>query len=163
MAKAMLGGELMFPSEYVAAAELKGQDRSATISKVERAELMVVGGAKKPGVVVHFKETPKKLVLNKTNAATIADMHGSEAEKWVGKRVTLFPDTCKCKGKVVDCIRIRDVIPPAKGGNAAPAPAPEPAKDWPAHCVIGKPGCESDPAAYSTGPDGKPVCANHAR
>lgn len=156
MAKAMLDGELLHPSEYVAAVELKGRDVSVTITKVERAELMVVGGAKKPGIVVHFKESPKKLVLNKTNASTIADMHGTEAEKWVGKRVTLFPTTCKCKGKTVDCIRIRDSIPPAKG--AAPAPAQE----WPAGCAVGKPGCSTDRADFAKNADGSLTCANHA-
>lgn len=146
MAKALLDGELMFPSEYVSAPELKGRDVPVTIVKVERAELMVVGGAKKPGIVVHFKESPKKFVLNKTNAGTIADMHGTEAKKWVGQRITLFPTTCKCKGKTVDCIRVRDTAPPAR----------QQANDdkWPSGCAPGKPGCSSDFL------DGK--CSNHS-
>jgi len=119
MAKAMLDGALMFPSDYVCATELKGKDVAVTIAGVKREELMIEGGVKKPGVIVWFKESPKKLVLNKTNSNTVAGLHGSEAKQWVGKRVTLYPTTCKCKGKTVDCIRIRDTHPTGK------APAPE--------------------------------------
>ena len=154
MAKAMLDGELMHPSEYVAAVELKGKDVAVTITKVERAELMVVGGAKKPGIIVHFKESPKKFVLNKTNAGTIADMHGTKAEEWTGKRITLFPTTCKCKGKTVECIRVRETAPPPKQGKAEPAPVAD-------GCAPGNPGCSQDLADYAT-VSGKRVCANHA-
>lgn len=159
MAKATLDGKLLHPSQYLDAVEFHGKDVSLTIAKVERTELMVVGGAKKAGIVIHFEKTAKKLVLNKTNAGVIADLHGTAAEAWVGKRITLFPTTCKFGRDTVACIRVRDKIPEEK----AAAPAAKPAQDFPAHCVVGKPGCETDPAAYSTGPDGKPVCANHAR
>ena len=157
MAKATLEGSLLFPSEFVQAVELKGQDRSATIAKVERAELPMVGGKKKPAPVIHFEETPKKLVLNKTNAGIIADLHGTVAEDWVGKRITLYPTTCKFGGKTVDCIRVRETVPPPKTG-AKPAPA----QDWPPGCAVGKPGCATDRADFAKNADGSLTCANHA-
>ncbi len=146
MAKAMLDGSLLFPSEFVQAVELKGKDVAVTITKVERADLPMVGGKKKMAPVVHFQESPKKFVLNKTNCGTIADLHGTDAGLWVGKRITLYPTTTKFGGKTVDCIRVRETVPPAKG--AAPK--------QPEGCVRGKPGCSDD-----FGPDGK--CSNHAQ
>jgi hypothetical protein len=111
MAKAMLDGKLMYPSEYVAAVEFGGKDVALTISGVELSELRMVDNTVTKKPVLHFSETPKKLVLNKTNANQIAELHGSEARKWVGKRITLFPTTCLAFGKTTDCIRVRPTVP----------------------------------------------------
>ena len=75
------------------------------------------GTEKKP--ILYFEETKakaepgkeKRLVLNKTNAMTIAKMHGHETDDWKGKRITLFPTTVEAFGQTVDCIRVRDTIP----------------------------------------------------
>ena len=103
-----LDGELMFPSNYIGAADLKGRDVTLTIEKIQMDELMLVGGKKQKKPVVYFDKTPKMLVLNKTNAKTIADMHGTEMRTWFGKKVTLFPTDTRCKGKTVPCVRIRE-------------------------------------------------------
>ena len=111
----------MFPSNYVAAVEFGGKDVSLTISKVEIEALKKTDGTTEKKPVLHFSETPKKLVLNKTNANTIAELHGSEARKWAGKRITLFPDRCMSFGKQTDCVRVRSKIPAGGGGRPAPA------------------------------------------
>lgn len=103
----LLGGDLMFPSEYVAAEEFKGKDVTLTISKVERSEIQRTDGTKELKPVLHFRETKKKLVLNRTNGRSIAKLHGLTAEKWVGKRVTLYPTECQAFGETVPCIRVR--------------------------------------------------------
>ena len=113
MPKATLDGKLMFPSAYLCATEFQGKDMTLTIAGVSRDELQLKGGAKKKGIVVTFEKTEKKLVLNATNSGTIAGMHGTEARKWIGKRITLFPTTCPFGKAIVDCIRIRDRIPQA--------------------------------------------------
>lgn len=118
-----LKGELLFPTEYVAAAELKGRDVTLTIARVQVDELQRKGSsAKERKPIIYFTETKKKLVLNKTNAKTIAALYGGEVSAWAGKRITLFPTTDKFGRETVDCIRIRPKAPPAKG-QAAPAPA----------------------------------------
>lgn len=107
--KPLIGGELMFPSEYLNEADLKGKDVSLTISKVWKDDLPIEGGAKRKSVVIAFEKTTKKLVLNKTNAATVVGLHGREANDWVGKKITLYPTTCKFKGDPnYPCIRIRE-------------------------------------------------------
>lgn len=129
--KPTLGGDLLHPSEYLAAVEFKGRDVSLTIADVKRDELQMKGGKKQIKPVLYFEETGKKLVVNATNAETIAALHGREAEGWIGKRITLFPTRAKFGRETVDAIRVRERVQPRKGG-ATPAPAPtatEPERD----------------------------------
>lgn len=108
-----LQGQLLFPSEYIGAADLKGRDVTLTIAAVKVTELKMQGGKSSRKPVVHFVERPeKKLVLNKTNAKTIAAVTGTgEALQWVGKRITLFPTTTTFGRQTMDCVRIRDRAP----------------------------------------------------
>jgi len=106
-----LDGELMFPSNYIGAADLKGKDVTLTVENVQLDELMLVGGKKQKKPVLYFQKTPKMLVLNKTNAKTIADLLGTEMKAWIGKRVTFYPTETKCKGKTVPCVRVREQAP----------------------------------------------------
>lgn len=107
-------GDLMFPSLYLAAPDLQGRDATVTIAKIEKAELRTTKGSEEKWVV-SFREAKKLLVLNRTNARQIADLHGAKAEAWIGKRVTLYPATCSAFGKIVDCVRVRDRV----AGSAA--------------------------------------------
>lgn len=129
MARAMLDGALMFPSEFITAEELNGYDMALTIRGVKRDELKMEGGKCKPGIVVTFDETPKKLVLNKTNSKTVAGLHGVEAKKWVGKRIAIYPTTCKFAKETVSCIRVRERVP-ASSGSAQKPQCAEPFADW---------------------------------
>lgn len=128
MGKPTLGGELLHPSDYIAAVECKGRDVALTIAGIEREDLQIRGGKKERKPVMTFRETKKKLVLNKTNASVIADLHGTEAEGWVGKRIVIYPTTTQCGREEVECIRIRNRIPtepaPAKPADPTPTPAP---------------------------------------
>lgn len=120
---ATIDGELMFPSNYIGAADLKGKDVTLTIANVQRDELMVQGGKKEVKNVIYFEKTPKMLVLNKTNAKTILALYGSEAKAWVGSRVTLYPTETRGKeGKLVPCVRIRELVPPAPQAAKAVEP-----------------------------------------
>lgn len=113
---------LLFPSLYLSAPDLRGEDRTLTIRAVAVDELKTSAGTeKKP--CVYFEETKaaaerdgkkeRRLVLNKTNAMTVASLYGYEVDEWVGKRITLFPTQADAFGKTVDCIRIRPTVPPA--------------------------------------------------
>lgn len=133
--KALLGGKLMFPSEYVAAIEFGGKDVTLTIASVQMEKLQMQNGRKEQKPTLSFNGTRKKLVLNKTNAGTIADLYGIRAEEWVGKKVTLYPTKVNCGGDTVDAIRVRARVP---GSNTPPPPAEvmnvnmdEPADDGP--------------------------------
>lgn len=113
--KVTLGPELMFPSEYLAAVEFKGRDVTLTIKSVSKEDLQMKGGKKERKPVIFFVETPKKLVLNKTNADSIASMYGTDALLWKGKRVTFYPTKVQCGRDMVDAVRTREKVPASKG------------------------------------------------
>ena len=101
--------ELMFPSKYLRAADFMGKSVTKTISKVDSEKLRMVDGSSTKKFIVHFEDTEKMLVLNKTNAYKIAEiLDEKDAAKWLGKQITLYPTTCQAFGKTVDCIRVKD-------------------------------------------------------
>jgi hypothetical protein len=107
-----IGPQLLIPSEYVEAADLKRKVAPVTITQVEVSELRMQGGKSQKKPIIHFKGTNKKLVLNKTNAKSIAKVLGTGVcEEWVGKQIILYPTTTRCGGEEVDCVRVRERVP----------------------------------------------------
>lgn len=103
--------ELLFPSDYLGAFDCNGKDLTLTIASVSKQELQIRGGGKKIKPVLAFKDHKKKIVLNVTNADSIAVMYGTKAESWVGKSVTFYPTKTHCGRETVDCIRVREKAP----------------------------------------------------
>jgi len=105
--------EVLFDKTYMRWFDLEGHNIEMEIESVERGvELTLRGGAKKKGSVIHFKQKPNKpkpkpLVLNVTNAESIAGIHGNRPSGWPGKKIVLYPTVTKCKGKEVGCIRVK--------------------------------------------------------
>ena len=93
-----------FPSKYVTAPDLNGQDCTLTIKSVTQES---VGNPPQIRPVVYFERTEKGLVLNQTNGNTIALHHGDEMNNWRGKQIQIYPTTTEFAGKIVDCIRVR--------------------------------------------------------
>ncbi len=99
--------DLMFPSKYLKAADLQGEPASLTIKEVIRDKLRMVNGSKVEKYLVKFKETPKMLVLNVTNARAIAKvLREPKAVNWAGSAIVLKPTTCEAFGVIVNCIRV---------------------------------------------------------
>jgi hypothetical protein len=96
-----------FPSKYVKASDLQGKDVRVIIGQVAMEQTQADA---KP--VLYFQGREKALVLNLTNANTIADMYGDDTDNWIGKPITLFATRIDMKGERVDAIRIRFVQPP---------------------------------------------------
>lgn len=110
-----------FPSTYLKAADLQGRRATVAIDKVVMED---IGGEHKP--VVKFQGKDRGIVLNKTNAAMIAEIAGSEeTDDWKGVKVTLYPTKTDFQGKRVDCIRVDY----PEGGQKAPAPPPPVTED----------------------------------
>ena len=110
----------MYGSSFLKAADLRGKPRRFTATDVTPEKLR---GEDRPKLVVDFKETDKRLVLNATNAATFETIFGSDDyEQWLG-RVELYPDVTDFSGQRVDCIRCR------AAKKAKPAPKQEPDED----------------------------------
>lgn len=70
---------------------------------------------------LHFSEVDKPLVLNATNAVTIASIVGSdETDNWIGHKIVLYRDpSIMYAGKIVGGIRARA---PRNQQPAPPAP-----------------------------------------
>lgn len=104
--------DTMFPAPYLRAAELQGQEPGLTISGV--AIEKVAQNEEKP--VLHFQEGCKGLVLNKTNAKTLAAAYGPDTAGWGGRPVVLFvTQTQRPSGEPCEGIRLRVPVaaPPA--------------------------------------------------
>lgn len=102
--------KLLFPSQYLGAHDLGGKDAVVTIKKVVIEELKTERGSeRKP--IMYFDKTEKKLVLNKTNATSIAALYGKEVEGWYGKRITLYGAMVSAFGKEAEAIRVRPTAP----------------------------------------------------
>jgi len=82
----------LYPGRFVKAGELGAGSPMVTIADVELEDLEGDDGVKTRGVVA-FRETPKKLVLNKTNGICLREMFGRTLADWVGKRVLLYAAT----------------------------------------------------------------------
>lgn len=98
---------LMYPSEYLNAADLHGKDATVTIEKVAIESVPGVDGAKKDKPVVWFRGAKKRFPLPKTCAKALAKSYGNETDGWVGKKCVIYPTTCMAFGQEVECIRIR--------------------------------------------------------
>ena len=83
------------------AGDLNGRTAVHTISGCT-AE--VVGEDRK--LVLAFSNNDMPLVLNKTNASTLAELYGPETGAWEGKAIKLVPAETLYQGKMVKCIRI---------------------------------------------------------
>lgn len=95
----------LYPGRFLKAGEFGGRDVNLTITRVQLDELEGNKGKQVKGVLT-FRETPKELVLNRTNGECIKAMFGRRLADWVGKRVTLYPQ--KIESDLADiAIRVR--------------------------------------------------------
>lgn len=107
----------IYQSNYLTAADLKGQEPTVTITQVEIAKMN--DGAMK--ICLYVNNKPKGIVLNKTNARAVATLYGDESDKWVGRKLKLVTVWTDYQGKPVQAIR---VIPPAGDELSMAAQAP---------------------------------------
>jgi predicted hydrocarbon binding protein len=99
-----------FPSKYLKASDLKGKKIKVTISEVGKEE---VGDGNKP--VLYFVGKDKGMVLNKTNAMTIASSYGPDTDKWEGKELCLYSAKVNFQNQMVDSLRVEVPVEMAEG------------------------------------------------
>jgi hypothetical protein len=107
-----------FPSKYLEAADLNGEVHTLTIVRLTIEE---VGTKKEQRPAVWFQGVQKAMVLNKTNANTIAALYGFETEGWINKSIAIFPSETEFGGKMVSCIRVKSDLPAATTNLATAA------------------------------------------
>lgn len=101
--------DLLHPSRFLKSAEFNGRDVTFTIAEVALEELERDDNSKETKGIVTFRETPKMLLLNRTNSTCLKEMFGVETDAWRGKRVTFFPFpmTDPFTKKPITAIRLR--------------------------------------------------------
>ena len=97
-----------YPSKYLKAADLDGQDRAVSIRACIQEELGQ-GAEMETKPVLYFDGGQKGLVLNKTNAQAIADDYGDDTEAWAGREIVLFIQKVTFQGKLTPAIRVAGV------------------------------------------------------
>lgn len=107
-------------NDYIGAYALTpGEDLTVTIKSVARQNVTGSGGRVQDCIVATLEGNKHKpLILNSTNAKTIAKLYGPMIEDWAGKQITLYASTTQLAGEQVECLRIRPAVP---GPVAKPA------------------------------------------
>ena len=75
-------------------------------TKILRATFNSITKAAVEEALANPREIDQGLVLNVTNARSIADMHGGDTDEWTGKKITLCKVRVDFAGKVVNAIRV---------------------------------------------------------
>lgn len=83
--------DALFPGRFLKAGEFQGKAVTLTITAIDIEDLPQERGGDKPRGIITFKETKKKLVLNRTNGECMKGLWGRDTGEWLGKRVTLYP------------------------------------------------------------------------
>jgi hypothetical protein len=107
----------LYGGRFLTTADVKAP-RTATIERIDQE---LLNGASRPKAVVYLKGAPKGVVLNKTNATTLAHAFGKDFQNWIGKRVTVKAEPTQFQGKPTMGLRLYPATAPA-------VKAPEPLK-----------------------------------
>lgn len=106
--------ELLYPSNYIKAADLRGKDVTVIIDHLQWEKLVMAGGKRDTKVAVVMRSLGGKLlerkwIVGKTVLRQIGHAVGTpDTSAWANQRVTLYPTTCRGgDGKTVECIRVR--------------------------------------------------------
>ena len=104
-----------FPSKYLKSGDLQGAAVKVKISNILSED---IGGDRK--LIMYFAGKTKGMVLNKTNARTIADVYGDDTDNWIGGLIEVFAMKVDFQGRMVDGLRVR--IPRQAPARASVAP-----------------------------------------
>jgi hypothetical protein len=80
----------IYGSKYLGAADVGGNTLRVKIAKVELADLRQQDGSTQKKFVLLFDGQDKAMVLNKTNAMTLANAFGKNRDDWVGQRLEIY-------------------------------------------------------------------------
>ena len=96
-----------FSSPFLKAADLPDEGLAVEISEVD-FQIFGKGADREKKPILSLDGHNKMLVLNKTNARTIAKVVGSPRyAEWVGKRITLVRADVEFAGDMVEAIRVK--------------------------------------------------------
>jgi hypothetical protein len=101
---------------YLETEALEGKDVTVTIESVRPTSPKDIGkdGKKmsEKSVIISYKGAKKEHVACRTVQKQIRNLYGNDTSNWIGKKITLFPDTCNAFGNPkTPCIRVRNINP----------------------------------------------------
>lgn len=103
-----------FPSRFFRASDLPDE---GLVVMIEKVALEPVADGEEPKLTASFVNQTKRLVVNKTNAESIAAIVGSDdVDDWPDHEVKLVKARVDFRGKRVDAIRIDP--PPPRGSKS---------------------------------------------
>jgi hypothetical protein len=82
----------IYGSKYLSAADLKGNTLRVKIDKAEPVDLRQQDGSTQKKFVLFFDGQDKGMVLNKTNAMTLANAFGKNRDDWVDQRLEIYSE-----------------------------------------------------------------------
>lgn len=115
----------VFPSKYVKTADLNGRVVTLTIKGLAIEQMTNHSNEMERKPVLYFEKATKGLVLNRTNAMTIAALYGDESDDWVGKRISIYATKVRAFGSMQDAIRVKEEIPAQPKPQAQAVPVEE--------------------------------------
>jgi hypothetical protein len=83
----------LYGSKYLSGVEVGNQTLPVEIGSAETVELRQKDGSTKRRLVLSFPGQDKQLVLNKTNATTLAQLLGKDHRNWIGAKLELFTES----------------------------------------------------------------------
>jgi hypothetical protein len=107
-----------FPSDYLRAADLNNKEVTYTMRSVAIEQ---IGADKEDKPVLYFEGQEKGIILNKTNAAAIAQIYGDDTDDWAGEAITLFSAIVSFQGQNVPAIRVKAPSRKKTAKSGAPA------------------------------------------
>lgn len=120
----------VYSGSYLKADDLQGKRVTVRINHVSVKEFEGDKGMDKK-IILGFEGKDKCLVVNKTNAAIIAEMLGQNTDDWIGGTIKLEVRKVEFSGRLVPAIRVVLEDRPASAPVAAAKPQPAPAKPQP--------------------------------
>jgi hypothetical protein len=95
----------LFPSKFLKAEDLTDGPQTVVIRELTFEEVGQ-GKDRETKPVLHFSDSQKPMVLNKTNCLEIEVLYGDTAN-WPGKPVELYSARVQFGNKMVDAVRVR--------------------------------------------------------
>jgi len=129
-----------YPSRFLSPTDVT-RPIAVTINAVTVEEFRQRNGTQEPRIVLAFRGARKVMILNKTQANTLAALFGDNAEEWINRTVQLQPARAQNGKDTVAVMR-----PPTPAAPES-APAPETCEICGEPTTTHAPGCPDNPDA----------------
>jgi hypothetical protein len=110
----------LYGSNYLAATDLK-KPITTVIEQVEQEDFARQGEKKKMKAVLYLRGVKKPVIVNKTNALSLATAFGKDFNEWIDQRVVIKAEPTTFAGKPTKGLRLY----PANGEDAPALKSPK--------------------------------------